>query len=173
MRLDATTHDIAEASRDGSIAALVAPISGIQVPEASALDFTQALTVELWVRPAYDQFATLVNNANEYSVTLTSDHRAGCTLPGGVVVTESDKVDTGSWSHIACSYGPSHTISIYVNGQLKGTTAVAGTATSSAGTSGTKIASGYGGRIDDVKMYARELSADEICAHSGHTDCTE
>jgi hypothetical protein len=69
-----------------------------------------------------------------------------------------------SWSHVLIAHSPTND-SLYVNGQLMGqwpSHLMAGNA--SAFTVGTSYAGNFNGAIDDVIVYGRELSSDEVAA---------
>jgi len=79
-------------------------------------------------------------------------------------VSSGVHVSAGEWVHVAAVYGTDRSVAIYVNGELENTGAWEGsfrqaTHTLTLGNRGTTF---VGGRIDELLLYARALSGEEI-----------
>lgn len=148
----------------------------------TALALTTAFTLMGWVYPTTDpgsgeyMLASYVSNGPDfpygievfdYDVTSGQPscyyHQSGTTYPAA---NAPSKVTLNTWTHIACTFDGTN-INLYVNGVLQTTTNAPGTIVE--GTSGSLFlgADGtgdyaYKGRLDDVRLYNRALSAAEI-----------
>ena len=165
-RLDGTATALSTASRNGSPAAGFGWDSKITIPESPMLDITGALTLELWVWPEYPHSANLLLNANQYRIQLSGDGRIGCAF-GNSQVWSSSYQDVRAWTHVACTFSD-NALTVYINGNASGTATSIGAPTT--GTSGTQLGS-FAGDLDDVHIYARALTAAQVCAHAGRTSC--
>jgi hypothetical protein len=146
----------------------------VSVPDAPKLRITGALTVSAWVRPR--QFSTSTS-AVAYIVNKTNQSANGwrlllATRPN-VTFSVSASSATGAmpttgWTHLAAVYRPSESIELYVNGSSAGksTTDVPTAIVDSQNE--LRIGSRYDGQypfvgdLDDVRVYERALSAEEI-----------
>jgi hypothetical protein len=173
-QLDAATTNISEVSHDGRYAAGMIVASQIAVPESTKLDLMSSLTIEMWVWPGWNQFANLLVNANQYGVQLASDGRIGCKLPAASVWSDSERTaQNQQWTHVACTYSAGGNLTVYVNGKQAGASASSNPGLNGLGNQGTKIGGGYGGGIDDIRIYARALSSQDVCTHAGHASCAD
>jgi hypothetical protein len=153
----------------------------VTVNDANDLDFTTGMTLEAWVYPTasgggswrnviikerpggevYNLYANAdTNSAVIYVVSASSpgqpfDARSGATLP------------VNTWSHLAATYDGT-TLRLYVNGSLAGSRAVANPLLTSTGAlriGGNNVwGEFFAGRIDEIRLYNRALSAAEIQA---------
>jgi glucose/arabinose dehydrogenase/PKD repeat protein len=149
----------------------------VTVADANDLDLTTAMTLEAWVYPtAVDGWETAVFKGRSgglaYSLYSGGPNNGP---PAGYITRTGTSNDIGAdgvsalplnaWSHIASTYDGS-SIRLYVNGSLVRTTAAAGSiiTTTNALTIGgnTVWPEWFAGRIDDVRIYDRVLSAQEI-----------
>ncbi len=166
----------------------------VSVPNASALNPAN-LTVECWVRfdsldstasggsPPGQQYLVFKKNSRTsnfegYALTKTrladGDHlQFGVSSAAGLVAEAASTtlVATGVWYHVAGVRG-SNFIQIYVNGLLEKQTAVSfpqdyGTRPLFLGSSGETWDHKLAGRLDEVSLYNRALSAGEIAAIYG------
>ncbi len=166
-KLDGTATELEPASRSGKPAAGFGWSSRIDVPESPTLDIAGALTLEMWVWPEYPHSAILLDNNGQYRIQLAVDGRLGCVL-GNTPVWSDDSEDAREWTHVACVYS-ANTLTIFINGSSAGTTVSVGAP--GTGTSGTRL--GYfAGRLDDIHVYARALTAAQVCTHAGRTTCS-
>ena len=147
----------------------------VTVPDSSSLDLTTAMTLEAWVYPtalgatwrtvlfkeaggnyAYGAYAsTGTSRPSANAVTGGADHdlRGTAALP------------LNAWSHLATTYDGS-TLRLFVNGTQVGSQAASGPLTVSTGVlriGGNNIwPEWFTGRIDEVRVYNRALTAGEI-----------
>ena len=171
--------------------------SGMTIAETSALNISDAMTVELWLfmtglpssvgLPHYG----LVDNLAQYTVLLNADGTLACTFQGNgtggdgntnntfFTAATTAKISTLAWHHIACTCDGTN-IRAYIDGSL----AAAATGPSpiaTNGTVGTSIGSdisGTGsvknrvtGAIDNVRIWKRALSQADICVAGGISPC--
>jgi glucose/arabinose dehydrogenase/PKD repeat protein len=152
--------------------------SQVTVPDANSLDLTTGMTVEAWVNPT--------TSANWRTVVLKEDRAASDLVyalysaepgagPGGWVrinnLTSAARspvaLPVNTWSHLATTYDGA-TLRLYVDGALVATQARTGPLPNSAAPlviGGNAIWGEYfAGRIDEVRVYNRALSAAEIVA---------
>ncbi|HLX73075.1 MAG TPA: LamG domain-containing protein, partial [Verrucomicrobiae bacterium] len=159
--------------------------SDVEVPDSSTLHFTNGMTVEAWVNLSnYTGHATEILSklaaaslfANSYTFSIegadtASTRRAYFTVVGTNYVAHqlfsSTNIPTNQWMHIAGTYDGA-TISIYVNGALSASAPFTneiwpGTEPLSIGCSinGSPV-SLFDGQIDEVNLYNRALTADEV-----------
>jgi hypothetical protein len=152
----------------------------VELP-AGLLAGQQEMTVAAWIRPrgtaAYQRvfdFGTATDNFM-YLASANSDNsgprfRIAASSSGVSQVLEgTEPIVTGSWTHIALVLGPSGA-SIYVNGRLQKSDAAVtlrpadlGSTTSNfIGRSEFAVDPYFDGELDEYRIYARALSAQEI-----------
>ena len=150
----------------------------------SSLNITAEITVEAWVKPDTDKcnvfvhkyagenqgwalYAPSDSDGLRFMVTIDGSENAGCYAKGIVL--------DNSWHHIVGTYDGTD-IRMYVDGVLKDTANDAGAMTN--GDTNTKIGDNAGmtyylcpesyyfnGAIDEVRIYNRALSAEEVRYH--------
>jgi fibronectin type 3 domain-containing protein len=147
----------------------------VTVPDATSLDFTTAMTVEAWVNPTTSGGSTwrtvLIKEqpgALVYALYSNMDasrpsfHGFGS---GEVDTRGTTAVPANTWTHLAGVYD-GLTLRLYVNGVQVSSRAMTGSLTTSAGTlrigGNTVWSEWFAGKIDEVRMYSRALSAAEI-----------
>jgi hypothetical protein len=153
----------------------------VSVADNPALDPTSAITVEVWINPSshVGSFDPIVKKAGEgldqshgYALEfLGNDVVFWVYLSGGAAwqASTSAFVPFGTWTHVAGVYDGS-AIRLYVNGALAGSpTFVAGSIVRSKnplniGRDPANPDRLYHGLIDEVSLYNRALTADEIHA---------
>jgi hypothetical protein len=171
-QLQPTATDVNEVRHGAGYAAAMTLTSRIDVPESTALDPQTALTIEMWIWPAYQHSANLVVNANQYTLQLAGDGRIGCLLPAGATWSSDEHVaKPQQWTHIACTFAPGNGLHVYVNGRAEDGSSASSGGLSTQGTQGTRVGFGFGGGLDDIRIYGRALSSQEVCTHAGATDC--
>lgn len=145
--------------------------STLHVAEVTALDITPRLTIEMWARPAQVAASWLLDNATQYNVQVDDNGRVRCEMASEQVVSATPLV-AGSWHHVACTYD-GQLLRVYIDGSLRGCKgsnkpiAVGGKLGTAIGArlqDGPTFDNGFLGALDDVHVYARTLSAPEICA---------
>jgi hypothetical protein len=153
----------------------------LTVSNNPTLNPTNAITVECWMNPSGlpDEFCDIVSKDGEtserqYLLTLdgaTRQIRAHISVPSGFYYFAGSSVlQTGVWNHVAMTYDGSR-LKLFVNGQLDGSVAVTGPIISTS--QPLRIGGGapvgrrqyfFAGQIDDVSLYNRALSSNEIAA---------
>jgi hypothetical protein len=149
----------------------------ITVPAAPSLDLTTAMTLEAWVAPATDTWPPrpIVGKERQSNVCYFLNTAAnGIDAPAASIYTNTTTVAAGSfalpagvWTHLAATYDGSR-LRLYVNGVLVREQFRNG----SIATSSRPLRIGYNstdggqfdGRIDEVRVYARVLTAAQIQA---------
>jgi Concanavalin A-like lectin/glucanases superfamily len=152
----------------------------VTVPdESGALQLTEELTLEAWVKPS----GPTENDPIIFKEALGIGGQPGYAMgigvtssgkPEGVIGEEGEsenveapgKIDSNVWTHLAFTYDGAH-MRLYVNGSLVATQAQADAPLAAPGD--LKIGcsawwweEGFDGRIDEVRIYDRALSAGEI-----------
>ena len=150
----------------------------VTVNDSATLDLTTSMTLEAWVYPTTVSGNRTVlvkenapGNSVYYLYANTSDDSANTPLGGGVFAGQYQFVHGGStltanaWSHVAITYNGT-TERLYVNGNQVASKAQTG---SIGGSSGALRIGGnsmwgeyFKGRIDEIRIYNRALSATEI-----------
>ena len=142
--------------------------------QSSLMSLTSPISFSLWIRPnslsSSGKILNLFPNDSNYkeNVLITSNllYMGGPTNKDVVNLAASgNPISRGEWNHIAYTRDDSSR-SVYINGVRYATT----TPDFFAGSSGFYIGAGgstctdspYAGSIDDVRIYNRALSADEI-----------
>jgi hypothetical protein len=161
--------------------------SYITVNDAPSLDLTTGMTLEAWVYPTVTpthwstvlmkeqpgQFVYVLcagspsNRPNLYSNRPNLYFNDSTFSSGGGGVTGPAALPLNTWSHLAGTYDGT-TLSLYINGALVASQALAGPIAPSLGAlriGGNDVWGEYfQGRIDEVRIYNRALSAPEIQA---------
>jgi len=149
--------------RNGGGALVTTTGTATAAPSAS-LDLS-TFTIRLWINassiPTSGARAGLFDSSGRYRMFLESDGAIRCAIsPGGTfqVVTASNLIPEGVWTRVACTYDGA-TMSIYVDGQLRGS-ALLNATVPSAGTGfvvGHNSPSGenFQGAIDELEVWRR------------------
>jgi hypothetical protein len=147
----------------------------VTIPHAAELNPASALTLSGWVRPLSASGSRLLaakERGSGFGYALYT--RGSLMTPMARIFTSSDQSAIGSsvlpnsaWTHLAMTWAGG-TLRLYVNGtqvssRSVGTTAPGGTGSFRIGGAGVASAF-FRGRIDEVRMYDRALSAAEIAA---------
>ena len=148
----------------------------VTVADADSLDVTTTMTLEAWVRPAVlgTTWRTVVlkEQPGHLAYAMYAGTESG--VPAGHVYVGGDhdaRAATGlpldTWSHLATTYDGT-TVRLYVNGTQVAAEAVSGSIVTSTGAlrfgGNTVWSEPFNGLIDEVRIYARVLSAGEIQA---------
>lgn len=166
--LNALASDVGEWTRNNTPAAATFWNTSMRVPETPMLDISGEITFETWMRVPLYHPATLLGNDQQYAITLDPNGRVTCRV--GNSAATSDPIGNDTWRHIACTYAREK-LSVYVDGVATKCQSAAETIPTR-GTQGTRLAAGFTGAIDDARIYARRLTAAEICSHADKTTCT-
>ncbi|MCK6211008.1 hypothetical protein KZX45_10675 [Georgenia sp. EYE_87] len=165
--------------RAGSALVLDGSSGYAQVPDNASLDLSGAMTVAAWVRPQVLATQYVVKKAtgsrNGFELSLSSSgrgfFRANEVSSGNLYRVDATSVHPlGTWVHLAGTYDGT-TMRFYVDGVLQDSTA----GPSAVATNG--LALGIGaepggyrklrGGLDEVRLYDRALSAQEIAGLAG------
>ena len=148
----------------------------VTVADAASLDLTNRLTVEAWVFPtALNSWETVVlkEASGELVYGLYGDN--GARRPGGWVrvagastsAVGPTALPVNAWTHLAMTYDGAQ-VSLFVNGTIVRTVARTGSMSNSANPlriGGNAVwTEFFNGRIDEVRIYNRALTAGEIQA---------
>lgn len=148
----------------------------VTVPDADSLDLRTALTVEAWVFPTNlgNRWRTVVAKEapgalryDLYANTNTRRPSAEVTTGATYETRGTAQLPLNAWSHLAATWDGS-TIRLYVGGALVSSQTAPGTIATSTGAlrigGNSMWSEWFAGRIDDVRIYARSLSAAEVQA---------
>lgn len=130
-------------------------------------------TVELWYyQKSYSTGRMgLFDSDNRLGMFVYGQGDLRCSRSPDIVVTVPG-MPLGAWNHVACVFD-GMTLSMYVNGELKGT--VIAPAITNGGTTaiGSNAPSGdyFDGLIDNVRVWNVAHSAAEVCASIGKQGC--
>jgi hypothetical protein len=151
----------------------------VTVADANALDLTTGMTLEAWVYPtaggsgswrnviikerpsgeAYNLYSNADTNAPVVYVVRAAQPGTALDARGTAALA------LNTWTHVAATFDNA-TLRLYVNGTQVGTRAVAGPLVTSTGALRIGGNSLWGeffqGRLDDVRIYNRALTAIEI-----------
>jgi len=152
----------------------------VNAGDNTSLRITGSFTISAWVKTNQNTtglyVATKYNNTNGYFLGITGTAPAGrmfggVTTAGTITRRFTNTVLTkGQWYHIVTTYSTAGTENMYVNSVLDNGTQEGTPPTSVPSTSGINFevgsnnggASKWNGLIDEVRVYNRALSADEI-----------
>ena len=159
----------------------------VSVPDSNSLDLTTAMTLEAWALPtalgSTWRPAIFKANGSDMSYSLypardTNVPDAQVFVGGEHLIDGTSPVPLNQWSHVAATYDGAN-MKLYVNGALVATKAQTGAIQTSTGAlqigGDTVFGEWFQGRLDDVLVYNRALSAAEIASdmnRDGATDTT-
>ena len=147
--------------------------SSVTIAETPALDVS-AVTVEMWVRPGQvpgSGRAGIFDNDGQYGLFLEPGGTVRCS-DGSRAVTVGGALAVDVWTHVACTHD-GQTITVYIDGQPLGVGA--GNRLNTGGGNGSRVGSNspggdpFSGRIDELRIWNRLRTPDEICAAAGCT----
>jgi hypothetical protein len=153
--------------------------SRLRIAETPDLDLT-VLTIEMWIAPVSTlrppRYRLLDNHA-QYFMEYADSQRIECGI--GLQYFASDaKITDTNWHHVACTFDGSE-LRVYVDGSVSKcgsptmplpTNGIDGTAIGASYAFGNFVLN-YVGGLDDVHIYARALSAAEICTAAEQSSC--
>jgi len=158
--------------------------SKLQIAEHADLDIATNLTVSMWVntstRPAAGSSYWLLDNNNQYSISMQPSGAIRCGLGASTVDSAAQlNVSGGGWHQVACTYDGEE-LKVYIDGWVRGCRDV-DRPISTTGTDGLSIGSNIGagpvfndkfvGGLDNVQVFARTFSPAELCAANGNDWC--
>jgi Concanavalin A-like lectin/glucanases superfamily/Bacterial Ig domain/Lysyl oxidase/Purple acid Phosphatase, N-terminal domain len=153
----------------------------VTVPDTPSLDLTTGMTVDAWVRPTgpagWSTVALKERGGTGLSYALYGADDQG--RPAGYARLGSDRSATGPavlpagvWTHPAATYDGA-ALRLYVNGTLVRTTAVTGAIATSNNPlrigGNTVWGEWFAGKIDELNVYNRALTAAEIAVDMNAT----
>jgi len=167
---------------------LVGSFGHLEAADSDSLDITDAFTIAAWFRQddVISVFAVLAGKGRHtaYSVSVYYGGSWVCPDPAaerGIQVTIAGysmrftdgpffDCGTGEWRHVAVTVGVRsgglHPISLYVDGSFIETTSMGGVPTNNPAPLGIgkdgEALDRFAGAIDDLRLYDRELTADEV-----------
>jgi hypothetical protein len=144
----------------------------VTINNAASLQLTTGMTLEAWVYPTVSGpwWGDVIYKGNDnYYLEGTSDNSGfpamGATLPGTPPLYGTGVLALNTWAHLAATYDGA-TMRLYVNGVQVASRAQTGTIVTSTNPLQIGGDSIYGqyftGRIDEVRIYNRALSAAQI-----------
>lgn len=153
--------------------------NGARLADSGRVTRADALTFALWLWiPDKAESGAILHHGNLGSRLLLEKGRVLFVVDDSVKVIAKTPLPTKRWIHIAASSdGSSHAagMRIFVNGTLQPTElapeqpiAPSDSAELLVGTDGLK-----GGKLDDIRIFPRELAAVETAALAGHDDFTK
>jgi PKD repeat protein len=149
--------------------------SRVSVTDADSLDLTTALTLEAWIRPsALTAWRTVVLKERSGGIVYSLYANNSADRPAGQVDIGGEqnaagltKLPLDTWTHLAATWDGA-TLRLYVNGVEGGSKAVTGELFNSSGTldiGGNNVwGEHFAGLIDDVRVYNRALTENEVLA---------
>jgi hypothetical protein len=153
-------------------AAVITTASALHLAENPILDFS-AFTIEMWVRPdalpVGEDRAALFDNESQYSVFIFDGATVRCA--GSGEARQGGVLTVGAWTHVACVHDGQR-ITLFIDGEIR----AAGNASppDTDGSDGSNIAGNspdgsddFLGRIDDLRLWDRARTPDEVCAAAG------
>ena len=168
------------------LAVRMGEMSSFKIGDTQRLDIANRLTIEMWTRPteAPENQSGLFDTHLQYAMSLENDRRIECELWDS---DRNDKVDSDkqlsldNWHHVACTYDGA-VLKVYVDGRLEGCRQRSG-AIPTQGTFGSAIGANmavgptytnaFVGELDNVHVYSRALTSQEICALWGNGSCDD
>jgi glucose/arabinose dehydrogenase len=147
----------------------------VSVADSASLRVASALTLEAWVRQSTSSgsWRTVLLKERTGGLCYALYAQTGALGPSAHVyiggseprARSSSQVSAGEWTYLAATYDGT-AIRLYVNGALALSQAASGPVTSSTGAlriGGNSVwTEWFGGLIDEVRVYDRALTADEI-----------
>ena len=167
--LDVSPSGVGFAQGVSGRAAVFTAESVLEVAETPALDF-DAFTIEMWVRPdalpVDPARAGLFDNNGQYGMFIYGGATVRCTGNGEVL--QSGVLAVGSWTHVACVHD-GQDFTLYIDGQVRDTSPVDppdtdGFAGSNIGGNSPDGDDHFIGRLDDLRIWNRARTPDEVCA---------
>lgn len=140
----------------------------INVPDNNTLDITDAVTLTAWIN--MDTLATgdagIVRKDGGYGLRVINNGKIGGRGYQCTGVSSNQTITTGKWYFVAWTYDEKMN-NIYLNGRLDGTaTETCDIPTSISDAQIGLQSSNFDGKIDDVRIYNRVLSPQEISSLS-------
>lgn len=184
LQHDAVCTAVNVMTRQQEKAGQLTAMSRMVVAETPDLDITQNLTVSLWAHPdklpGRGQAYWALDNNKQYFVEYLENGKFRCGI-GTTTLDAKLGVTPDGWYHVGCTYDQAReALRIYVNGHLAGCKSVE-TAIPTTGTEGLAVGSNidagpsfsqpFVGGLDNIQVFARTLTAGEMCDAASNHDC--
>src|SRR5256884_5482342 len=163
------------AGRYGSALVFDGTSTSVTVANAGSLRLTTGMTLEAWVYPTgalTGWRAVIDKNVDGYYLVASSDQgnrpaMGGAWPPGARIMVGPTGLGLNTWTHLAATFDGA-TVRLYVNGAEAVRPAQTAALTATAGTlqigADSHTGENFAGRIDEVRIYNRALTAAEIQA---------
>ncbi len=146
----------------------------VSLSNSQTLTLTDAFSFEAWVYPTASTWHGVVgyNSAHVYELGISSDGIAAITANLGGTDRQAiapSAIELNTWTHLAATYDGS-VLKLYVNGTVVASNTTTGSLPSQSGPVWIGKAPSYGvfqGRVDEVRIYDRALSANEVVIDRG------
>ena len=148
----------------------------VTVADAASLDLTSGMTLEAWVQPsAATDWRTAILKETAGGLAYALYAHTDASAPGAFInlgaldqaATGIGAISTTDWTHLAATFDGA-TLRLYVNGVLVRSVALNGSIVTSAGAlriGGNSVwGEFFAGLIDEVRVYNRALTAEQITA---------
>lgn len=145
----------------------------LSVPASPELDLTEAFTLEAWIRPEavgeFDDIFSKENSGEPASAYVIADHHGQLAVyPSGnnkeAEYSPGEEIDSHAWTHVVVTYDGAY-VRLYLDDEFVEGGAVSIPSSNGELRIGSNILLGpennFDGRIDEVRIYNRALSADE------------
>ena len=187
---EATGTSVVDASGNGNTGTLAGPTRSaaghaggalsfdgvndqVNIPDAGSLDLTTGMTLEAWINPSASGTWRSILLKERPAGLAYALYATDVNAPMGVVFTSNEFETRGpsfpnnAWTHLATTYDGS-TLRQYINGAQVSSRSVTGPMIVTSGAlriGGNAIWDEFfAGRIDDVRVYNRALTAAEVLA---------
>jgi hypothetical protein len=144
----------------------------IALPNSAALDLTSAYTISAWINPrSFSNYQNVIYkngtvSSGQYGIIVFADGHweAECIIGGVGAGVTGGTLSLNKWQHVTVTLTGT-TLKTYLNGALITTNNSASSGSAgTAATIGADIVNNrpFNGKIDDVRIYNRALSATEV-----------
>ena len=141
----------------------------VEIPNESAYDFTNAMTVEAWIKT--DEFdrawqAIVTKGDNSWRLHRNGNSNNINFVAGGTNVSGTTAVNDGEWHHLAGVHNGNN-LYLYIDGNLDASSGSAGTTPNGSynvmiGENAQATGRYFIGEIDEVRIWSTARSIDEI-----------
>ncbi|MBK7160131.1 MAG: LamG domain-containing protein [Ignavibacteria bacterium] len=144
------------------------------VPNSSSVNITESFSIEAWVNPSNIANKGVIAKGGSlgttlrYAIRITSSRVVLITNGGPRLSSKSTSlIPVNTWTHISATYNSgSGNFNIYINGILDSSSVVAGAApianTDSLYIGISGASTPFNGKLDEVRLWNRELTAAEV-----------
>lgn len=171
-QLDASMSNVTFGAGRVNMALVLSQDSRVDVPDSPRFDVA-ALSMDAWIRPtalpAAGARAGILDMEGQYGFFLHDGGRLACSAGGASGLVDA-AVTPGVWTHVACTYD-GVTRRIWVNGvsisETTGGPIATGGAMGLALGGDNPAGSRLIGMLDQVRLWSRAMTGDEICVAAG------